>query len=318
MIGRIAAFLIGVVFLYIAVFFTKNDDGRVQNWLVELWVRVENISTNKRRRAVVLFNMIAAAISKLLTNIFGAKLLSPRFAATSVCLSLCSLFLLSTLRLGEHMFGRLWYASSFVIACLMTEKAIKSKSLKITSATACFLLAWLAWQCWFWYKNSLSALGNGSVFSGILIGIFLDISFVAIVRKITQQQKEQQSLTKIVAAMTLNLIMGCVLIAPSWLYIIDSTPFFGSYDAHSVRFSLEWTVVIASTTNILAVLCAFSMVAVSIAAVAHRFIWSIAARLIHVCYERRVIENRIFLFSLGSMLLSYSINWFSWLHHLPH
>lgn len=83
--------------------------------------------------------------------------------------------------------------------------------------------------------------------------------------------------------MTLNLIIGGALIAPSWLYIIDSTPYLGSYDAHPVRFSLEWTIVIASTTNILAALCAFSMVAVSVAALAHRFIWSIAARLIHVC-----------------------------------
>jgi hypothetical protein len=192
MISRIAAFLIGLAFLYVAVFFTKNDDGRVQNWLVELWVRVENVSTNKSGRAVALFNMIAAAISKLLNNIFGTRLLSAKFALTSICLSLCSLFLISTMRLGEHMSGRLWYASVFVIACLMSDHAIKSKSLKITVAIACFLLACLVWQSWFWYRHSLSALADGSVFGGILIGILLDAAFVTIVRKIIQEQEKQQ------------------------------------------------------------------------------------------------------------------------------
>jgi hypothetical protein len=318
-VSRIAALFLGFALLYNAVLFTKADDGRVQNWLVDLWVKVEDVSTDKGRRAVALLNIIAASINKLLDSVFGARLLSALFILTSACLSISSLFLISTIRLGEHTFGRLWYMGLFIIASLMTTSVIETKSLKVATATVCSLLACLVWQSWFWSPgHSLSLLQYTSVIGGVAIGILLDAAFVAIIRKIIQQQEEEQSLMKILGTVSLNLVIGSALIAPSALFIMDSRPFFGAYEAHPVRFSLEWTMVIASTTNVLAALCALSMVAVSVAALAHRFIWSIAARLIHVCYDRKVVENRIFLFTLGSMLLSYSINWFSWLRNLPH
>lgn len=318
-ISRITAFFLGFALLYIAVLFTKADDGRAQNWLVDLWVKVENVSTDKSRRAVALFNTIAATINKLLDSVFGARLLSAQFVLTSACLSICSLFLISTMRLGEHTLGRLWYTGLFIIASLMTSSIIETKSLKVATATVCSLLACVVWQSWFWSQgHSLSLLQDTSVIGGVAIGILLDAAFVAIIRKIIQQQEEEQSLRKILGTMALSLVIGSALFAPSALFIMDGRPFWGAYEAHPVSFSLAWTVVIASTTNILAALCAFSMVAVSVAALAHRFIWSIAARLIHVCYERRVVENRFFLFTLGSMLLSYSINWFSWLRNIPH
>src|SRR5512146_2863543 len=93
-VSRALAFPIGLSFVYISLFFTKGDDGRLQNWLVDLWVKVEISSTARGAQAVTFFNEVAALLNRVLDRLFGLRLLSLQFVLTSATLSFSSLYFL--------------------------------------------------------------------------------------------------------------------------------------------------------------------------------------------------------------------------------
>jgi hypothetical protein len=312
------AFALGLFLIYVSLLFTQADDGRIQNWLVDLWIRVEEKSVEKGTRMVAFFNTVAKLISAAFDDLFGLKLFSLRFVSTSTTLSMCSLYLMSMIRFGEHSRGRVWYAGLFFASCLIADYVRKQSNGFIFVFAAALSFAGIYVWDWFWAIPGVTVIQDAPVLVGIGIGVYLDALFVAAIRKILRTQTQEQSHWKILGTAILSLAMGSILIAPSWLYLSAATPFFGLYADHPIRFSFAWTFVISSTTNLFASLCAFSLLIVSAMALGHKALWNVASKMIHVCHERRVVENRPFLFTLGALLLSYSINWFSWLRQIPH
>jgi hypothetical protein len=117
----------------------------------------------------------------------------------------------------------------------------------------------------------------------------------------------------------LNTLLGFILLAPASLFV--------SYRLwyilpHSLMYPLslvghaEWVITVASATNLIAGLCALSLLFLITMALFHRMFWPIISRVVQVCYERRVVERRMFFFSTGCALLIYSFHWFSWLEKI--
>jgi hypothetical protein len=311
------AFLIGLSFLYMSLFFTKADDGRVQDWLVELWIKVESISATSMDRVVAFFNAIAAFNEKTLNRIFGVKLFSTRFVLTSICFSIASLYFLSAIRQGEHFSGRMFYTALFLVSCLIADAVIKYPRRSVPTVVALLMSPYVI--DWLWGPRPLSFVERDlPVYVGLLIGVLLDVGFVAIIRHVIRQQVGEKQLYKLIVTTLLCIVLGVILLAPSWFYLSDIHFLTKFYSVHSVRYSIGWTAIISSTTNLFAGLCAFSIFIVGFAALLHKLFWPFSANLIHVVYERRLVENRTLLFTAGSMLLTYSFNWFSWLNLLPH
>lgn len=318
-IGRVVAFPFGASLIYISLFFTKGDDGRVQNWLVDLWIRVESDHTEKGVRLIAFFNQTAALVNRALDRVFGFKLFSLRFFVASAALSLCSQYFFDVLRVNEHTYGRLYYGYFFAAAAFIAVNIIKHPSLRISIPLLVLDIALFIQPMFVWkHYYDLPIIWDFVMFVGLGIGILLDAGFVTAIRAILKKQEAERGLGKIIGATALNLCLGVLLLAPSLLYIRDNTPIFELYQKHPTSVPLIWSFVVGSTTNLFAVLCAFSLLLVSLVAILHKLLWGAASRLIHVCYERRVVENRILLFTIGAALLSYSTHWFDWLRQIPH
>jgi hypothetical protein len=307
-VSRAVAFAAGCISLYIAFFFTKNDDGKVQNRLVELWVRIELLSERTDRRVIAFFNETASFTNRLIDRLFGPHLFSIRFIVASSVFSMVSLYILTALRFGA--------ASRFVVLfiCFAVVVVAKPRAVVIAGvgALSAFLLYW---------ANRGDASSSRNAFVGVSLGLFLDFTFVAISRKILREITVERQLKKISFAMVINFVLGVLLLAPSLFFVSNRLLcwlLYGSQIAQNrVLSKIVWWIIVASATNLFAGLCAFAVFMVAGIALLHQLCWPLGSKMIYVSYERKLVENRKFFFIVGSGLLAYTFHGFSWLSKIP-
>jgi len=314
-IRHLAAFPIGALCVYVSLAFRNQDDRRFQNWLVDLWVRIEG--TAGKNREVAFFNEVAAFIIRALNETFGPKLMSLQFAAVSASFSVASLYLLCTLRLGIPVNARLDFASTSLMALFLGLWTIRKPTIGRVTTVAGLLILLL------YGANQAGPQLHSEqyAFAGTASGILLDWLFVAACRKMLRVVEVGQKLSHISAALAVNFSLGLLLIGPAILFVWPQEwcPLLGGVCAlHPLRTAMLWTLTVSSATNLYGALCVLSVFIVSVAALLHKLMWRFTANIVHVIYERRVIEKRLLLFTIGSTLLSYSTNWFSWLRHIPY
>lgn len=92
-VGHLAVGLLGLLFLYLALFLTETAEGGIQNRLEELWVRVDDLSKTALSKQAALLQQVAELLGDGLDLLFGVKLFSARSSATSINLSLAAMFL---------------------------------------------------------------------------------------------------------------------------------------------------------------------------------------------------------------------------------
>jgi hypothetical protein len=105
LVGRTAAFAVGIVAYYFAFFLYENEDGVWQNRIDNLWRAVYQRAEVTNDTTVALFNKIGDVLHKGFDWVFGKKLLSFRSFAISVNLSLAgggvAIFLLSIMQIHK-------------------------------------------------------------------------------------------------------------------------------------------------------------------------------------------------------------------------
>jgi hypothetical protein len=312
---RVIAFLAGALCLYVSMF-TKDNDGKVQNWLVSLWITVEAHSELRGSRAVALLSGAASKINVVLDRVFGAGLWSLRFIVTSSSLSIASLYLLTSLRflLGKDIPSSARYAEAVLVCLLLANAVIAWPRRSVTLGAGIFAILFL-----FWTENGQTASFRNA-FAGICLGILLDWGFVGISRLTLRKLERGRTLSQTVLPAVLNTILGLILLAPASLFVSYRLwcvlPFTATHLSDTVGLA-EWIVAIASATNLVAGLCALSLLIVVTVALFHRFFWPFVSQMVHVCYERKVIERRMLFFTAGSTHVTYAFGWLSWLVKVP-
>lgn len=316
--ARVAAFVAGLILIYISLFFTKNDDGKVQNWLVELWVRVEQVSAEKSRRTIFLLNTIARRLDELLDKIFGPKLLSLRFVGISITLSIASLNVLAifhTISVNESTITRIaWFVGMASVPAWLAAEAATHPRPTVAVLGAAIAIVILYWG------NQADPISTRNAFAGTASGVILDCLFVAVSRMILRRLKVEERLQRMISVLFINLLLGLFLLGPSLIYVSSKIRCFvlgcGWIASHPFYFLAAYIFSIASATNLLGGLCTLSIFFVTAVALFHRAVWPIASKLIHVCYERRIVERRMACFSVGAALLGYAFRWLSWIANL--
>ena len=80
---RTAGTLLGVLSLYVAFFLYENEEGRLQNTLEELWIRVADRSDGGSIAISRLAGEVSRLTSRALDRIFGQQYLSRRAIGVS-------------------------------------------------------------------------------------------------------------------------------------------------------------------------------------------------------------------------------------------
>lgn len=299
----------GAICFYVSMF-TKDKDGEIQNWLVSLWILVETLSEERGSRVTALLNGAASTITALLNTIFGCRLLSFRFVVTSAILSIASLYSMTALRFAfaKETLAAVSCAESVILCLLVANLVLAWPRRGVIAGAAVFAILWVYWR----EHGLASSLRNA--YAGITIGIVLDWCFVWSSRLILRRVSHGRTLVQTLLPALLNTIIGLILLAPSALFVYFRLwyllPHSITHSSHSIGI-VEWIVAVASATNLVAGICALSLLGVVVAALFHKLFWPLVSQLVHVCYERRVIERRMFFFTAGITLLTYSFGWLS-------
>lgn len=85
--------ILGSAILYVAIFLYEDEEGRYQNWLEELWIKIRYERDRVLTAATTLFVLAANSTSRIFDRVFGPRLFSSRAALVSICLSFASFYL---------------------------------------------------------------------------------------------------------------------------------------------------------------------------------------------------------------------------------
>ena len=131
--------------------------------------------------------------------------------------------------------------------------------------------------------------------SAVLVGCICDIAFVAANRIAFRFGAGLNRLRAIVLVLGLNLLIGGLYAAPFlyWWYIHTISP--------------PGFLFIVSTTNLLAVCCALSVVSILVAAVLHRVFWPTLSRPLYAVVRRGLVRQPKVLVVVAVVFLTWAI-----------
>src|SRR5438128_3844359 len=95
--SRFGLFVFGVVLVYVAVFLYEDEQGKIQNGLEDLWLRLAERQQTALAQHGAFLHIAARIANSWLDRLFGKQLLSLRSIGVSVCYSLASFLFLVAL-----------------------------------------------------------------------------------------------------------------------------------------------------------------------------------------------------------------------------
>lgn len=314
---------VGLLFLYIAVFLYEDEEGAVQNWLEEWWIRLMDKQTSMLSKQAQFLREVAGLGSSILRKVFGTNLLSIRSIGVSICLSMISMILVELVMgglvrlswdapyldggLGPSREDVIW-TRAFVLAPIFAFGALALVFVKFQSLAvkAVGLLLALMLAPWPWLLGAyvlnlewswLTVEHAAWLYALLVISFAADFGFVALTRQALQWCSNATRVGNIIGAIGLNC-------AASLLLCIFPFRF------HFWRYSWEdfgldpWRTFASLNVVDAVVGSLFAMLAV--AALAHRLIWPTVCRGLFVLQRVGIARRRKLFLTLSGSLLGYS------------
>src|SRR6476660_1672441 len=83
--------LTGVFFLYLGLALTETEEGKLQNRLEDLWVRIDDLQSAAISRQAAFLKQLSALSGAGLNKLFGDRLFSKRSIVASLWFSIASM-----------------------------------------------------------------------------------------------------------------------------------------------------------------------------------------------------------------------------------
>src|SRR6266852_4710232 len=99
---RLLALVAGSIFIYFALFLYENEQGKIQNVLENLWVRINDYNKTLLSKQTVFMREVARFTENSFRKLFGERLFSLRPAAVSACFSFASLFFILSYKIYSN------------------------------------------------------------------------------------------------------------------------------------------------------------------------------------------------------------------------
>lgn len=319
---HVATGLCGLMLAAIALFLTEDQEGKIQNRLEELWVRVDDLSTGAMRWEAALMQQASKMLTNALDGLFGQKLWSWRAVATSTGLSSTSicvgLFLTEIYVNHSHSpYGLVWVA---VFCALSSVAPGKLRFLALLSAP--LLAIWVVLQTdsqEYHYVKTTAVVGTTVVMAGSVLSDFFAIM---IIRVLLKRSSELRSTWKLVSVMLLESCIGFALVAVFIIYLINPSAIarfmlacsehfrWDNDDWQTTALSGLWVFVFdVSVSNLITALMCILVVLLLVAALIHRLMWPVLARPIYALQRFGVIRHPKLLAALSAICLL-----FAWPH----
>jgi hypothetical protein len=226
---------LGLLLLYIAFFLYENEEGRLQNSLEELWIRVADRSDTTSIAVGHLAKEAARLTSHALDRIFGRQLLSRRAVGVSFFYGAASIAVYPiVLYSGPTIRGAIWLIPMIFLvlgslpALFGNQLTTRIVFLPTVAFVAFFLCATLQ-VGWLIADNKTQDFGIfamcGSVTAALITAIACDFGWIVLARKMFNWANEEMSLRRIVGLILVNLTALVFGLAPLLWRALFTPPF---------------------------------------------------------------------------------------------
>jgi hypothetical protein len=304
----------GLVLLYLAVFLYENEQGKIQNVLEDLWLRIEERQYSALSHNTALLRMSAQLITRLLDSLFGKSLFSLQSIGVSICFSFASLYLFSMwLPRVNRILNLIWAFLSLGWGLLPRLRPAYFKRDFV-------LKGWFALAICFYfliratlYTHSplmVIAYASGLVYFGLALGVICDILFIALARKLLRWMAQQMSNLRLTIVLIVNVFAGLILILPILLIILEYRRAFPGYP------ELTWYSLVirtAVTSNLFILVVAITFVVLTLTMLVHRLFWPSLSRPIYSLQRLGIARRGKLLGTVGGLLVMTAVGGLAWL-----
>jgi len=315
--SRVLGLISGLVFIYIAIFLYEDEEGKIQNVLENMWLKIEERRTAAISRHTGFIRIASGLIENVFDRVLGRTPVSSQSVGVSACLSIASIYLLVLVAPGIFPFGyilnhrtRMFFLVSLflylVLAVLPTW--IHRRSLIAVWFWAVLLSAVAKAPIAYWIAGlpivdvfSPKLLMRNVLFSlGISVGIVCDLLFLAFSRRILRWNSGPLSFSILCLVALLNCLFAfVVLVAPAWSHIgLEEFRERGGY-----WFFLGRVTWYALTSNLFIAMIAIVFVTLSVTVVLHRALWPVLQRPIYALQRLGIAKRSKLLGSVGVVLV---------------
>ena len=283
--------LIGLLLLYAGFFLTETEEGKLQNRLEELWIRVDDFHSKALNRQAAVLQQVSRLSADGMTKIFGQKIFSLKSVASCLCFAIASLYLFMgffvqdsplfpswpTLTVGV-MFGLLGFSQKlrYVGGALLVLGGILS-ILRIGIARS--------------YQISVGDAIYGIL--GYTVGVLAVTGSVALTRWSLGVASKTSNPATMVAVILANIVLAAILVGPVLV---------GEFGAKIFRLwpsltkTVRWPhmnfVFGASGTTLFAAVLALMVVLVLLSALVHRILWPTMSRIIYAAHRHGLVKPK--------------------------
>lgn len=293
--------VVGLIFVYCALFLYEGREGQIQNKIEEWWVRVDDARIVAHSRATAFLRAVARLTVMGFNRVLGERLISLRFVGVSFCLSVASIFLMAffgAVRTHRPAGGELFRSAFCITFALLPGldgrrwvRRLWGLSLLVVAlspATSGFLL--------------FTYLTRGAYFAGRLVGyaalaflvsFIFDVSYVALTRWMLLKVSAGGRGYAVALLVAANFSILCLLLlGPLFLGVWVSRYWPGGGATIALSFFLNAIDLFAGSAAFL----------LGLALLIHRFIWPLVERPLYALQRYGVIGNKKLLWGLGVAL----------------
>lgn len=278
---KVLAFLGGLLFVYMGLFLREDEEGKIQNSLEELWIKIDDRQRQSVTRNAVFMSEAARIASIALDKIFGTRLLSLRALIVSMNYSIASWAFWS----GVWVFGPVFVLLGILPSLSKKRWLLILCSLPVLAVTFLAILA------------KLAHLEAETDFAPLMLGFTANalssFLFIALNRAALKWAANETNALRIASVLLLNLLLVLLLIGPALLDWHDQWKYP----------STLWFLAAVAAANF--VTCAVGLLGVLLMAglLAHRLMWPVLSRPVYSVARRGLIKQSKWLLSSGAALM---------------
>lgn len=304
---------LGALLLYLRFCLYEDEEGKLQDALVDLWDRIDDRAKSTRRRAVALLDETARISRTLLDRMFGPRIVSAQAISVSLLLAMSSIWIAVIVHrtLYSHSGGAFFLLVPIALIA-MSRKAFPTLEhlfqVRIVRLGVIyfFLGAVLVTTCFGVFISV--ARGSGvwrtlQMPSFYLAVFILDAAWVAIYRWISNIAREDS-----------GLFLHCIAILVG--LAISIMVCFGFSKAVISQWLLpepvEGLLLDISASRWLVVAVSLFQSAILLAAIGHWFVWPILARVIYGLERAKFLKERSWFGTAGAALLAHAWSGIGW------
>jgi hypothetical protein len=316
---RAAEVVVGIALVYFRFCLYESEEGRLQNALVELWLRICDRADTAKQRFLQLLTETAQISVKLFDRLFGRELISFRAFAVSSTLAYASIALTNAWEAASEA-ARLEHLAlgvAFVIIAtlpLLTQAvwAARIRGFIATAAVALICAALLFAVV----RNQSDEMELAISVSSILICPIVDFAWLLVCRRALERALQQHRISEHVR----GVLAGVAVVYWSTLMPLVATYASFSLAIHSgnpaatkamvllglLFFSITFTRVFVSVVSIV-------QLVLLIVAFLHWIIWPSLSRIVYSAERFKLFKERRLFGSCGAALLFDAAGGVTWI-----